>query len=152
MNKKDCMGGGIFVALGVFIWAVTFSFPSLEGGHPGPSLFPRVLGTLFVFFGGIVLIQGWKTEGVAGEMPPEEGVPLNYFNPALVILLISGFIVFANKLGFLLTGFAVLFLLMMKLKVSLFKRSLVSIALVCFVYFMFAKVLRVPLPKGLWGW
>ena len=85
-------------------------------------------------------------------MPPEEGVPLNYFNPALVILLISGFIVFANKLGFLLTGFAVLFLLMMKLKVSLFKRSLVSIALVCFVYFMFAKVLRVPLPKGLWGW
>ncbi len=152
MGIKDYVGGGIFVALGIFIWAMTFRFPSLEGGHPGPSLFPRVLATLFIFFGAIVLLQGWKKTRVEEEIPLEEDVPMNYFNPILVILLIAGFIVFANPIGFILTGFALLFLLMMKLRVSLLQRSIVSLALICFVYFMFAKVLRVPLPKGLWGW
>ncbi len=85
-------------------------------------------------------------------MAPEGDVPMNYFNPILVILLIAGFIVFANPIGFILTGFALLFLLMMKLRVSLLQRSIVSLSLICFVYFLFAKVLRVPLPKGLWGW
>jgi hypothetical protein len=46
MGKNDYIGAGIFIALGVFIWAVSFQFPVLAGGHPGPSLFPRVLGTL----------------------------------------------------------------------------------------------------------
>ena len=152
MGIKDSIGGGIFVALGVFIWAMSFRFPSLDGGHPGPSLFPRVLGTLFIFFGSIVVFHGWKTKRVEEAIPPEEGLPLNNFNPILVIILIAGFIAFANHLGFILTGFAILFILMMKLRVSLLKRSLVSVALICFVYFMFSKVLRVPLPKGLWGW
>jgi hypothetical protein len=42
--------------------------------------------------------------------------------------------------------------LMMKLRVSLLKRSIVSVALVCLVFFIFSKVLRVPLPIGLLGW
>ena len=152
MGIKDTIGGGIFIALGIFIWAMSFRFPSLDGGHPGPSLFPRVLGTLFIFFGSIVVFHGWKTKRVEEAIPPEEGIPLNNFNPILVIILIAAFIACADNLGFILTGFAILFILMMKLRVSLLKRSLVSLALVCFVYFTFAKILRVPLPKGLWGW
>ena len=77
---------------------------------------------------------------------------LNYFNPILVILLIAAFIALANKLGFIITGVAILFTLMMKLRVSILKNSMVSILLVCFVYFIFSKVLRVPLPIGLLGW
>jgi hypothetical protein len=69
-----------------------------------------------------------------------------------VIILIAVFIALANKLGFILSGAAILFILMMKLRVSLLKRSIVSVALVCFVFFIFSKVLRVPLPIGLLGW
>ena len=148
MGRKDYIGGGIFIALGVFIWAMTFQFPVLDDGHPGPSLFPRVLGTLFIFFGLLVVYHGWKTRRVREETPLEDEVPLNYFNPILVIILIAAFIVLANKLGFILSGAAILFLLMMKLRVSLLKRSIVSVALVCLVFFIFSKVLRVPLPIG----
>ena len=152
MGKNDCIGGGIFVALGVFIWGMSFSFPGLDGGHPGPSLFPRVLGTLFIFFGSMVVYKGWKTRRVQEEPPSGEEIPLNYFNPILVIILIAAFIALANKLGFIISGVAILFILMTKLKVSLLTRSIVSVALVCFVFMIFSKLLRVPLPIGLLGW
>ena len=152
MGTKDYIGGGIFVALGVFIWAMTLQFPVLDDNHPGPSLFPRVLGTLFIVFGGMVVYSGWKSREVQQTNPDEEQIPLNYFNPILVILLIAAFIALANKLGFIITGVAILFTLMMKLRVSILKNSMVSILLVCFVYFIFSKVLRVPLPIGLLGW
>jgi putative tricarboxylic transport membrane protein len=152
MGRKDYIGGGIFMALGVFIWAMTFQFPVLDDGHPGPSLFPRVLGTLFIFFGSLVVLSGWRAARAKATAPPEEKMPMNYFNPLLVIILIAAFIALAPKLGFIVTGAAVLFLLMMKLRVSLLKRSIVSVALVCFVYLIFSKLLRVPLPIGLLGW
>lgn len=152
MGKNDYIGGGIFVALGVFIWSMSFQFPGLEGGHPGPSLFPRVLGTLFIFFGSLVVYKGWKTSRIKEENLPAEEISLNYFNPILVIILIAAFIALANKLGFIISGVAILFILMTKLRVPLLRRSIVSVALVCFVYLIFSKLLRVPLPIGLLGW
>lgn len=152
MGRKDYIGGGIFMALGVFIWSMTLQFPGLEGGHPGPSLFPRVLAALFIFFGAMVVYHGWKSRRVKEEPAAGEEIPLNKFNPILVLILIAGFIALANRLGFIITGAAILFILMMKLRVSLLKSSIVSILLVCFVYLMFSKLLRVPLPIGLLGW
>jgi len=151
MGTRDYIGGGIFIALGVFIWSLTMQFPSLDAHHPGPSLFPRVLGTLFILFGSMVVWAGRKTRGDTEEPVAQEG-PLNYFNPVLVIILIAAFIAFANRLGFIITGAAILFILMMKLRVSFLKSSLVSVLLVCCVYFIFSKILRVPLPIGLLGW
>ncbi len=152
MGRKDYIGGGIFMALGLFIWLVTLQFPSLEGGHPGPSLFPRVLASLFIFFGAMVVLNGWKSRKVKEETSADGEIPLNKFNPILVIILVAAFIALANKLGFILTGAGILSILMMKLRVSLLKSSIVSVLLVCFVYFMFSKVLRVPLPIGWLGW
>jgi putative tricarboxylic transport membrane protein len=151
MGKNDYIGGGLFMALGVFLWSMTLQFPVLDDAHPGPSLFPRVLGTLFILFGAMVVYSGWRSKEI--KTNPEEGqIPLNYFNPILVIILIGVFIALANKLGFIITGVAILFTLMKKLRVSLLKSSIVSIALVCFVYIIFSKLLRVPLPMGLLGW
>ncbi len=152
MGRKDYIGGGIFAILGVFIWALTFQFPVLEDGHPGPSLFPRVLGTLFIIFGLMVVFNGWRSRRAPAEPPAENELPLNYFNPILVIILIAAFIILAHKLGFIISGAAILFLLMMKLRVPLLKTSIVSVVLACVVFFIFSKVLRVPLPIGLLGW
>jgi len=152
MGTRDYIGGGIFIGLGLFIWSLTMQFPALDANHPGPSLFPRVLGTLFIFFGSIVVFSGWKTKQKQKAPSANEEIPLNYFNPILVIILIAAFIALANKLGFIITGVAILFILMVKLRVSFLKSSLVSVLLVCCVYFIFSKILRVPLPIGLLGW
>ena len=152
MGKNDYIGGGIFTSLGVFIWVLTFQFPVLDDGHPGPSLFPRVLGTLFIFFGALVILSGRRAARAKEDPPPEEEIQLNYFNPLLVIILIAAFIAIAPKLGFILTGAAILIILMMRLRVSPLKSSIISVVLIVFIFFVFAKILRVPLPHGLLGW
>jgi putative tricarboxylic transport membrane protein len=160
MGKNDCIGGGIFACFGILIWVLTFSFPVLEGigggrAHPGPSLFPRVLGTLFIIFGSIIIYSGWRTSKLPSPPPPleeEDGVkiaPLNYFNPILVIILIAAFIALAPKLGFIITGAAILAVLMIKLHVKPLKSVIVSVCVICFIYFIFSKFLRVPLPQGI---
>jgi putative tricarboxylic transport membrane protein len=58
----------------------------------------------------------------------------------------------APKLGFLITATAILAILMMKLQVNPIRSLVISAVLTCFVYFIFAKLLRVPLPIGLLGW
>jgi putative tricarboxylic transport membrane protein len=157
MGKNDCIGGGIFAGLGIFIWAYTWHFPVLMeagGRHPGPSLFPRVLASLFILFGLMVILNG-RTASRSKTVPSEKemtGLKLDYFNPVLVIVLIIAFIFLAPKLGFLITGTAILVILMMKLQVSPLKSVICSVVLTCFVYLMFAKLLRVPLPIGLLGW
>ena len=68
MGKNDYIGGGIFSCLGILIWVLTYSFPGpgSEAGkrHPGPSLFPRVLATLFILFGLMVILNGWRASQV----------------------------------------------------------------------------------------
>jgi putative tricarboxylic transport membrane protein len=153
MGRKDYVGGGIFIALGIFILITTFSFPSLDGRHPGPSLFPRVLAILFICFGGLVVLDGWRTANVKKEELPEEGaLPVNRFNPILVIILIAAFIALAETVGFFITGSVVLAILMIRLRVHALKSVIVSVFLVAVIYTIFAKGLRVPLPIGYLGW
>jgi putative tricarboxylic transport membrane protein len=158
MGKNDYIGAGIFIALGVFIWAVSFQFPVLSGGHPGPSLFPRVLGTLFIFFSLIVILEGRrksKTPPPAAE-DKEGNVTLigekNYFNAVLVIILIAAFIALVERLGFIITGGAVLVILMWKLHVKPLKGLIISAVVMCIIYSVFSKGLRVPLPHGVVWW
>jgi hypothetical protein len=160
MVKYDYIGAGIFIALGVFIWAVSFSFPVLPGGHPGPSLFPRVLATLFIFFSLIVILEGRRKSKTLPPPPAEEDEggnviitgKENYFNAVLVIILIAAFIALAPHLGFIITGGAVLFILMWKLHVRPLKSLIISAVVICLIYSIFAKGLRVPLPHGFLWW
>lgn len=159
MGKNDYIGAGIFIALGVFIWAVSFQFPVLAGGHPGPSLFPRVLGTLFIFFSLIVILEGRrKSKTPPAPAAEDEGGNViiirekNYFNAVLVIILIAAFIALAPHLGFIITGGAVLFILMWKLHVKPLKNLIISAVVICLIYSIFAKGLRVPLPHGFLWW
>jgi putative tricarboxylic transport membrane protein len=157
MGKNDYVGGGIFTGLGIFIWVYTWHFPVLMeagGRHPGPSLFPRVLASLFILFGLVVILNGRRASR-SRTIPHEEeiaGLKLNYFNPVLVIVLIVAFILLAPKLGFLITGTAILVVMMMKLQVRPLRSLFYSLVLTCFIYLVFAKLLRVPLPLGLLGW
>ena len=159
MGKNEYIGAGIFIALGVFTWAVSFQFPVLPGGHPGPSLFPRVLGTLFIFFSLIVILEGRrksKTPPPPAEADEGGNVTItgreNYLNAVLVIILIAAFIAFAKYLGFILTGGAVLFILMWRLHVKPHIGLIISAVVMCVIYSVFSKGLRVPLPHGFLWW
>jgi len=100
------------------------------------------------------LLQGWKDRNGAEEASPAEEITASrsYLNPLFVLILIGAYMVFSNWLGFLVTSVLLLFLMMIKLRVTFFRSIVIAILVTLFVNLMFAKILRVPLPPGLLGW
>jgi putative tricarboxylic transport membrane protein len=149
MKKNDIIAGGIFIALGIFIFTQTWSYPSPEEGHPGPDLFPNILALLFIGFGLALIIKARKlifakTEIISG--------PKRISNALVVLAIVAVYVGVVNFIGFLVTSSVLLFLLMKKLGVTILKSAIASIIITLFINLMFSKILRVPLPYGILGW
>jgi len=155
MKKNDLVFGLIFIALGLFIFTQTVSYPSLEKGHPGPGLFPNLLALLFIIFGGVLIFKARKKPALPALEEGGEGIapgPKRISNALFVLGIIVVFVAGVNHVGFLITSAVLLFLLMKKLGVTLLRSAAASILVTLFINLMFSKILRVPLPAGIFGW
>jgi len=70
---------------------------------------------------------------------------------ALVIIGIALFPLLGETVGFLLYGVVLMFVLLTWLGTRIWVSGLICMGLVPLVYQLFAVLLRVPLPQGLWG-
>ena len=140
----------ILFAAGV-LWHVQ-SFPSLDNGYPGPALFPSVLAVLFIFCGIGLIIQGLRQREKLLKFDTGTLTLAGLFNIVFVLGTIVCYIFLAETIGFLIFSFAVLLILMKWLKVKTLQSVVMSIGVTLIIYLLFAKVLLVPLPWGLWGW
>jgi putative tricarboxylic transport membrane protein len=73
-------------------------------------------------------------------------------NALFVIGGVVAYVLVADRLGFLLTAAAIMLVLMWRLGVTAVRAVLVAAGFTVFVYVMFFKILRVPLPTGLLWW
>jgi len=152
MKISDTVVGAGFVGAGAAIFAATLGFPRLEGGSPGPALFPRVLAVLMVGFGACLVLPaalGRHTNPPDTSPVPAGPHPGGVINALLVFAAIIVFMLISPVLGFLLTTAAILLGLMWWLGTPLLRAALAAVGLTLFVYVIFGKVLRVPLPLGL---
>lgn len=153
MKISDTVVGAGFVAAGALIFAGTLNYPTLEGGQPGPSLFPRILGGLMAVFGGLVSVQGLRARDASEDV---EWLRLHrnpaFINALVVLVGVAAYILLVEKIGFLVTGALLLFVVMWRLDVPLFKALIVAIVFNALVHFLFAKIMRVPLPTGILWW
>jgi putative tricarboxylic transport membrane protein len=153
MKISDTVVGAGFVAAGALIFAGTLNYPTLEAGQPGPSLFPRILGSLMAIFGGLLSLQGLRVRDVTDEVAWLRLHKNPAFINALVVLAgVLAYIFLVEHLGFLIMGALVIFTLMWRLQVRPLKAAVVAIVFNALVHFLFAKVLRVPLPLGILWW
>jgi len=127
-------------------------FPSLENGYPGPSLFPEVLAVLFIFCGIGLIIQGVRRREKILKFDLGTITLAGWLNIAFVLGAVFCYIFLAEYLGFLIFSFVILMILMKWLKVKTLPSLVMSIIVTLSIYILFAKVLLVPLPWGLWGW
>jgi putative tricarboxylic transport membrane protein len=145
----------IGIGLIVFAIAVLFytrTFPTLEKGYPGPSLFPNILAVLFIISGITLVVQGvrsgerilrFETSGITGS---------GLINILLALGAIIFYIFLSDFLGFQITSFILLFGLMKWLRVSTPWSLVMACGVTLAIYVLFAKILLVALPWGLWGW
>jgi putative tricarboxylic transport membrane protein len=144
---------GLFLILfaAVVLWHVQ-SFPSLDNGYPGPALFPSVLAVLFIFCGIGLIIQGVRQREKLLKFDTGTLNLSGLLNILFVLGMIVCYIFLAQYIGFLIFSFLVLLILMKWLKVKTLASLLMSGGVTLVIYLLFAKVLLVPLPWGLWGW
>ena len=149
--SNTAIGVGLIVfAIAVLLY--TRTFPTLEKGYPGPSLFPNVLAVLFIIAGITLVAQGVRS----GERIIKFDTSRITRSGLINILLVLGGIVFyvylSDFLGFQITSFILLFGLMKWLRVSTHWSLVMACGITLAIYLLFAKMLLVPLPWGLWGW
>ena len=153
MKISDTVVGVGFVGAGALIVAGTLNHPPLDGGHPGPALFPRILGTLMAALGAALAVQGARardaTQAVEWRRLHRN---VGLINALVVLVGVLAYLGLVEWLGFLITGTLLLFLMMWRLRVAPVRALVVAIAFITIVHFLFVKVLRVPLPLGLLWW
>jgi putative tricarboxylic transport membrane protein len=152
MKISDTVVGVGFVGAGAAIFAATLGYPHLDGGAPGPALFPQVLAVLMIGFGACLAFPA----ALRRRANPPDATPISgrlhaggVVNALLVFVAIIVFMLVSPVLGFLLTTAAILLGLMWWLGTPLLRAALAAVGLTLFVYVIFGKVLRVPLPLGL---
>ena len=150
MRIHDIMMGPLvlLIGLGLCLWSSVLPHPGNVAF--GPGLFPMLTGGGLAFSGTVIGLSGWMKRR---EQPlfrkPEwlthRNRALNFW---LIPLLIVGYCLCADILGFLLTATLVLFLMMMANAVT-WRRALPSaIVTAASINVLFASLLHVPLPWG----
>ncbi len=145
--RSDRIAGGLLAALGVATLAeALLRLPLGSLADPGPGYAPVILGALLAALGAIITGSGAESPplGARGwaELPHAARV--------------TGGVVFAvlalEPLGYRLTTLALLlFFLGVVERRSLAATLSVAVAFSFLSHYLFATLLRVPLPTGPWG-
>lgn len=107
---------------------------------------------LFIFCGIGLIIQGVRQREKILKFDLGSTTSAGWLNIVFVLGTILCYILFAEFLGFLIFSFVILVTLLKWLKVKMLPSLVMAIVVTLSIYILFAKVLLVPLPWGLWGW
>lgn len=148
MILPDRIGGLVLVALGIAVVITSLGLPSIPGQPVGPAVFPMVLGVALGLSGVVIFARPQQL------IIPESGQfkafnirsALHLLSP--VAVLIMGYFIM-ESVGFLLTGFLIVFVTSLLLRGSAIGSLLLSVVMTVLIYTIFSSLLRVPLPPGI---
>ena len=113
----------------------------------GGMVFPTVIGSLLLLAAAVaVSTRGAAVSNEAALTMSREGV----LNAAAVVLSVAAFIASVDLVGFLVAATLVLLVLLLRFGTHPLKAGLIALTAAGAVQLLFAGVLRVPLPRGLW--
>lgn len=144
--RSDQVSGLMLCALAVYVWWMNRAYPVGTLSEPGPGYVPLLLAIFMAVMGLLVIVCGGKSVPLAQLQWGEAG-------RAAALLMACGVAAFAlERLGYRITMAAMLIFFLGVLE----RRKPVMVALVgvgfAFIsYYIFATLLRVPLPVSPWG-
>lgn len=142
----DRISGGFLILLGLFVAWERRVLPLGTHSHPGPGYFPLVLSILLMILGGILVIRG-------GLAPVFRALKWPEGRHATAILGGCLFATFAmEQMGYRITMIIILgFLFGVMERLKVWQVFGLTIALVLGSFWVFDSFLKVPLPRGSWG-
>jgi putative tricarboxylic transport membrane protein len=150
MRLNDAIFGVLLIVFAIAEIAYTRTFPSLHGQAYGPDLFPILIGVGFLITGAILTIQGLAQRAVQPlvETGAWAADRRNVVNFALVPLALLFYIAASDWLGFILTAFIIMLVLLKSFGSGMVTALVIAALTTLGIHTLFARVLLVPLPWG----
>ena len=145
--REDQVSGLMLLALALFVGWQNRTYPLGSLQEPGPGYVPLLIAVFLGVMGLIIAVRGAGSKTV-GEMRWPEA------RRAVMILLACGVATYAlEPIGYRITIAALLVFFLGVLE----RRKPLAVAIVAVVFsllsfYLLGDVLRVPLPRGPWGW
>jgi putative tricarboxylic transport membrane protein len=120
MKIHDAFFGFFFLALGALVLFAIRGYPNIPGQPVGPALFPGLIAIGLCITGTLMVIKGLRNREPTAWFAWEDWIDSPRHVVALCVLLacVVFYIVAANELGFLPTGFLMLVALFKALQVK----------------------------------
>ncbi len=128
------------------------AFAQVSQQRFGPMFFPYLLMGLLGLVSVVWIGRTLCTEVTEPDVQQNAAPRPNVLNFLLVAAAVAGYVMLAPQAGFLITAGGELFLLLWIFGARLRNSALIAVLFVPSVYFVFAHLLRVPLPQGWLGW
>jgi hypothetical protein len=144
--RSDHVAGAAFVIFGIIVFALSGDLPFGTLSAPGAGMMPKLLIGLMIAFG-IALMFG------AASSRPFAEIDWSDRNHALMVVLIAGAAVASYQaIGFLITMSLLVFVLLVVIeRQPLHYAAAYALVLTLLAYALFAKVLKSPLERGIFG-
>ena len=152
MRANDAINGFILILLAVVMIAMTSTFPAFPGQPHGPSLFPRVLGTLLIICGVLLVWRGLAARRAGAgwvEMAPWTRQPWRVVSFFLMLGSLLLYIMVGETVGFIPIALVILLAMFLWFGVKPLNAVIIAVIATFVIHWFFASLLRVPLPRGL---
>ena len=144
--RTDHIAGGVFVAFGLLVLAVSGDLPFGTLSFPGAGMMPKLAAGLLILFGLVLVLS-------ARDSAPLASVPWHDLTHAARVIAITAVAVaLYQPLGFLVTMALLLFALIFgaERRNPLYAAAY-AVGVVALTYVLFAVVLKTPLEGGVLG-
>jgi hypothetical protein len=144
--RTDHAAGLAFVLFGITVLLLSGDLPSGRLAMPGAGFLPKVVASLMIFLGVLVLVRG-------GDSPRFASIDWSDLRHAALIVVITSIgITLYLQIGFVLTmGFLLLALLIVAERRNAVRAIVFSLVVVIVAFGLFDRLLNAPLPKGPFG-
>jgi tripartite-type tricarboxylate transporter receptor subunit TctC len=117
----------------------------------GGMIFPMVITGLLVMAAAAAVTSHFRSgQRLEASVSDQRGTRAEPVQAAVVVVAVAAFIATVDLIGFWLAASALLLLLLMRFGTRPLQAVVISVLAAGFVQVLFAGLLRVPLPRGVW--
>jgi len=150
LKINDAILGAILAVLGTVVLVHVQGFPKIPGQQYGPGLFPGTIAAGFIICGVLLMVSGLRNR--AGVPWLEAGAwmrsPHHLRAAGAIVAGVIAYIVLADLVGFLILAPILLFVWFAALGVRWTTAVIAALLTTLVIWYVFYKLLRVPLPWG----
>lgn len=148
MKRNDTIAGAVFIALGTtaFFNTTTFDQTLITDNYLGATFFPRIVALAMIAISASVFVGGLKADGDVEGKPSIRGL----IRTVVGIAVIALYAIAIEPIGFIISTILLNLTILVLFGVRrLLTLTVLPIAVSLAIYWVFYKLLMVPLPEGI---